>query len=161
MIRDHLSTWAARSAAETREAFVAAHPGPFLVWEPGPWLPRGAGDTARPPPGTSFVSLAQMAEKAIVIPLAPEKTRLVLGRAPECELPINDGSLSRKHLALVLGPGQPTVEELHSSNGSSLDGRRLEPGQPQPLVSGAQLQAGSVYLTFLDAAGLFDRLRAR
>jgi pSer/pThr/pTyr-binding forkhead associated (FHA) protein len=97
----------------------------------------------------------------VVIPLAPGKERWVLGRAPECDLPINDGSLSRSHLAFVFGPGQPTVEDLGSLNGSSLAGQRLQPGQPQPLVAGAQLQAGSVYLTFLDAAGLFERLRAR
>jgi pSer/pThr/pTyr-binding forkhead associated (FHA) protein len=91
--------------------------------------------------------------------------RVRLGRGPECEIVINDGTLSGVHLLFMrddgAGPGESwTVRDEGSRNGSWLDGVRLEAGQPHRLAPGARLQAAQVRLTFYDAAGMFSRLRS-
>ncbi len=82
-----------------------------------------------------------------------------LGRGPENDIVVDDATLSRVHLVLMRSPaGGWTVRDAGSSNGTLLDGRRLAAGQPEPLPSGARLQAGSVHLTFLGPADLLGRL---
>ncbi|MEQ1860658.1 MAG: ATP-binding cassette domain-containing protein, partial [Chthoniobacteraceae bacterium] len=47
----------------------------------------------------------------------PESGSVTLGRGAECEVKIDDPSISRRHVALHLGP-TITVEELGSHNGT-------------------------------------------
>lgn len=76
-----------------------------------------------------------------IVPLVPGKD-VVLGRADDCEVSIEDASVSRKHTAIG---GEPLrVEDLGSRNGTRLFGQRLEPGKPVPLPVGASLELGSV-----------------
>jgi hypothetical protein len=51
------------------------------------------------------------------------------------------------------------VKDAGSRNGSRLDGMPLA-AAPARLAPGAAIEAGAVRLTFLDAAGLYVRLRA-
>ncbi|MBF5043736.1 FHA domain-containing protein [Aggregicoccus sp. 17bor-14] len=158
-------TYPGAGGAAGPEAFVRAHPHAWVLWEPGAWRPPGKSTT-------TVVALPQVAAdaragEALALALegrpdAPGRVRL--GRAPECELVINDGTLSSVHLLFLREPGGApgggwTVRDGGSRNGSWLDGVRLAPGQPQALASGARLQAAQVSLTFYTPEGLLERLR--
>jgi pSer/pThr/pTyr-binding forkhead associated (FHA) protein len=86
---------------------------------------------------------------------------VTLGRGAENELVIDDATLSRVHLVLMrAADGTWTVRDAGSSNGSRLEGQRLEPGKPLPLPPGSRLEAGGVRLTFHDPADLLRRLQS-
>jgi hypothetical protein len=144
------------------ETFIRQHPHPWVLWEPGAWRPPGKSTT-------TVVALPQAlgdarAGEALALaleghPETPDRVRL--GRAPECEIVINDGTLSGVHLLFMReSAGGWTVRDGGSRNGTWLDGVRLEPGQPRALVSGARLQAGQVGLTFYAPEEMIARLRS-
>jgi transcriptional regulator with GAF, ATPase, and Fis domain len=66
----------------------------------------------------------------------------VLGRAPECDVAIDDPSVSRRH-ALLTVSGRITVEDLGSTNGTSIQGRKLAPGERGVLTLGTVFEVGS------------------
>jgi pSer/pThr/pTyr-binding forkhead associated (FHA) protein len=82
-----------------------------------------------------------------------------LGRAPENDIVVDDGTLSRRHLLLRRdGAGGWTIEDAGSSNGTTVNGRRLGRA-PTRLEPGARIEAGAVRLSFYDGATLYLRLR--
>lgn len=75
--------------------------------------------------------------------------RLILGRNPAAaQLLVKNTSVSGQHLALILHAGSFEVEDLDSSNGTRLNGRRLAPFQPAPLADNDRIEAGEVLLHF-------------
>jgi pSer/pThr/pTyr-binding forkhead associated (FHA) protein len=60
----------------------------------------------------------------------------------EGDVMITDGRVSRRHAQVTLTDGNMTVEELGSTNGSLLNGERLESGAPKPLKSGDKVSFG-------------------
>ncbi len=75
--------------------------------------------------------------------------RLILGRNPAAaHLLLKNTSISGQHLALIVRSGQFEVEDLDSSNGTRLNGRRLSPFQPAPLTDNDRLEVGEVLLHF-------------
>lgn len=65
----------------------------------------------------------------------------VVGRDVGCRMRFNDPAVSRRHLLFVRRQDEVFVEDLKSSNGTKLNGRRLT--TPTPLVDGDQLEVGS------------------
>lgn len=65
----------------------------------------------------------------------------VLGRAPECDVPIDSSEISRQHVRLVPGDGRVEVEDLGSANGTFIDGVRVKTGE---LLPGQELRLDSV-----------------
>jgi DNA-binding NtrC family response regulator len=57
----------------------------------------------------------------------PVRGTLTIGRGAECDIAIDDTSISRVHARLVVGT-EITVEDLGSSNATRVRGERLEPG---------------------------------
>ena len=72
----------------------------------------------------------------------PEHGTLTIGRGEECDVRIDDPSVSRVHARLVLGDA-PVIEDLESRNGVRVEGRRLEPRSPVPIFSGRPVEIGS------------------
>lgn len=56
----------------------------------------------------------------------------IVGRAPECQLRIEDGSLSRKHARLVPTQDGIVVEDLGSTNGTFHNGKRVQNAVAKP-----------------------------
>jgi pSer/pThr/pTyr-binding forkhead associated (FHA) protein len=70
--------------------------------------------------------------------------RIVIGRAEDCDITVPDGKVSRHHAALEQGEdGRISLVDLGSSNGTFLDGHRVESA---PIEGPAQIQVGDTVL---------------
>lgn len=152
-----LSTLRSQYVAKGEDAFRAAFPHPWLLWEPGAWKP--------PQKRTMQLSAVTPTnqgggDEALALALAGAAT-LVLGRDPACDLVINEGTLSARHLVLTQTASGWAVEDAGSSNGTHVDGRRLDPGEQVLLCDGARVQAGQAVLSYCTPEGLWRRLTAR
>lgn len=135
--------------------FVAKFPHPWLVWEPGVWQPaQGAGAPTRIS-GVLDVNARPAQGDALSFELI-DRRPLRIGRATECEIVLNDATVSREHL--VLEPSA-TGWAARTSPGATaqLADRRLGPGAEE-LASGHTIKVGDVTLTFLSAEGFAARL---
>lgn len=54
-----------------------------------------------------------------------DKRELVIGRAPNCDLPLGDEFASNMHAKLVKVGDDWVLQDLNSTNGTYLDGRRV------------------------------------
>jgi pSer/pThr/pTyr-binding forkhead associated (FHA) protein len=159
-MKSYLVSWLRKAHAANKLAdFEREHAGTWLVWEAGPWRPPSSSrDTIVAGPQTRL--LASGESLAIRLEASRPGAQLRLGRGASCELVVDDATLSRVHLVFGLGEGgRWTVHDAGSRNGSKVDGVPLGP-TPVPLAPGAAIEAGAVRLTFLDAAGLYFRLRS-
>jgi len=69
--------------------------------------------------------------------------RAVLGRSEECDVVLQDRSISRKHAVLVLQDGQWFVQDLGSTNGVTKAGKRVE---RTALADGEEFRLGDLPL---------------
>jgi DNA-binding NtrC family response regulator len=76
----------------------------------------------------------------------------VLGRAPECDVVLDDPSVSRRH-ALLTVSGRITVEDLGSTNGTAIQARKLGPGERGVLALGTVFEVGSATLVLQRTLG--------
>lgn len=76
----------------------------------------------------------------------PEGERTQIGRSPDCEIFLDDVTVSRRHAVLTQRDGQFFIEDQGSLNGTFLNRRRIESAQ---LEDGDELQIGKYRLTFL------------
>jgi pSer/pThr/pTyr-binding forkhead associated (FHA) protein len=159
-VKSYLLSWLARKHAATDlEAFERQLPGPWLVWEAGPWCP--------PPQDRATLHAVPRGRpasgEALVLEVAPRvgQARLAgvrVGRGPENDLVVDDGTLSREHFLLRPAAEAWTLEDMRSSNGSRVNGVPVN-GPPVPVPVGARIEAGAVTFTFLDTRGLHQRMR--
>jgi pSer/pThr/pTyr-binding forkhead associated (FHA) protein len=77
--------------------------------------------------------------------LSRERTRI--GRSPECEIFLDDVTVSRKHAVVLEQDGVFSVDDQGSLNGTFVNRRRIDSA---PLENGDELQIGKYRLTFLD-----------
>ncbi|MFC5244306.1 FHA domain-containing protein [Streptomyces atrovirens] len=77
-----------------------------------------------------------------------------IGRSADADVPLDDPDVSRLHCAVTVAPdGGVSVADLDSTNGTTLDGRRVGP-RPVRLAPGALLRIGESALRLTPAAGL-------
>lgn len=68
----------------------------------------------------------------------------VIGRDAEADHAFpGEASMSRRHAQLTRQGGQLTIEDLNSTNGTFVNGERLEPHTPRQLFQGDSLQFGT------------------
>jgi len=68
--------------------------------------------------------------------------RCVVGRAPGCDLVLQHGGVSGQHAMVRWNGLSWLVRDLGSTNGTTLDGRRLVPGMDEELGDGGVLRFG-------------------
>jgi pSer/pThr/pTyr-binding forkhead associated (FHA) protein len=66
---------------------------------------------------------------------------------------VDDPGVSRQHARFSVAAEGWTLTDLGSSNGTSLNGKDLEPQKAYPLKDGDLIQAGAVVMTFKEGAG--------
>jgi transcriptional regulator with PAS, ATPase and Fis domain len=95
----------------------------------------------------SGVSVVSLADADVVI----------IGRAEHCRVRVADPSVSREHARLSIGE-EIAIEDLGSSNGTFVNGRRLAEGERTVLGQGAHLEVGqaSVLVRPLRVLGLLE-----
>jgi hypothetical protein len=76
----------------------------------------------------------------------PAGTRTRIGRSPDCDIFLDDVTVSRNHAVLVEENGEFFVEDQGSLNGTFVNRRRIDRA---PLHEGDELQVGKYRLTFI------------
>lgn len=149
MVREHASDqgWSFVGPVDVRlEAVPDLTTGLFRVRsavvasevDPGP----GAHRVPEPARGAYLVVREGGAER--IVPLSARSVRI--GRAPEAEVRLADTGVSRMHAELRLGHDvrAPTVEDLGSTNGTTVNGRRIS--QPVLVEDGDSIGVGATTL---------------
>ncbi|CAK0781975.1 hypothetical protein CCP3SC15_90026 [Gammaproteobacteria bacterium] len=67
---------------------------------------------------------------------------VILGRAPNCDIVIDDPSLSRQHCRILLTMGKLQVTDVGSKNGVFVAGKRIAQGEYATLAANDQLRLG-------------------
>ena len=101
-----------------------------------PLIVLAAGSSDRPP-GTAF-------------PLPPVAA---IGRDLDNQIVFVDPTVSGRHAVLNLRDGAWWIEDLDSTNGSRVNGRGIEAGQPALLRSGDVVQLGELRLRLVSSQG--------
>ena len=75
---------------------------------------------------------------------AGERTRI--GRSPDCDIFLDDVTVSRNHAVLIQEGGDFIVEDQGSLNGTFVNRKRID---RSPLTEGDELQVGKYRMTFI------------
>lgn len=148
--------------------------GPFaLVQRPGPEHARTLSDDL--PPGAQHTTVArpeQVTASALAllfqfddllvatVPPLQGEDELVVGRAPDTELNLEDGSVSKRHAVLRWDAATQrcTVQDLGSTNGTYLNAS-IRIRRETVLKDGDILSFGEVQYWFLLTPTLYQKLR--
>jgi len=76
----------------------------------------------------------------------PTGPRTRIGRSPDCEIFLDDVTVSRNHAVLVEENGSYFVEDQNSLNGTFVNRHRID---RVPLEEGDELQVGKYRMTFI------------
>ena len=76
----------------------------------------------------------------------PEAEATTIGRSPDCDIFLDDVTVSRHHAVLRRNDGRFVIEDQGSLNGTFVNRRRIESAE---LDDGDELQIGKYRLTFL------------
>jgi pSer/pThr/pTyr-binding forkhead associated (FHA) protein len=85
----------------------------------------------------------------VKVPITNLQTKLVIGRDARADIPINNQVVSRLHAVISHDRGKFTVEDLHSKNGTLLNGKYL-PSKPVRLSHGDEIHIGKIVVLFQD-----------
>jgi hypothetical protein len=86
-------------------------------------------------------NLVDAATGNVIVELT-EAEPITIGRDSSCDIAINSHLVSRQHARLVWADGAPSVQDLNSRNGTSLNHAPLEPNQPKALQHGDLIGIG-------------------
>ena len=96
---------------------------PQVQVAPQPMAPQESASLSTLPRGVCFMKDGE----AVYLPKPGEQ--MTLGRDPKCTVPFQDGEVSRQHARIVEKDGKYYLQDSNSTNGTFLNGQRLEPGQ--------------------------------
>src|SRR5262245_2828920 len=88
-------------------------------------------------------------ERVFLAHPVPASGSLTIGRAEDCDIVVNEHSVSRVHATLHFGESI-VIEDAGSSNGTRVSGVDLRAGQRAVLVPGQVAELGSVLVVIDD-----------
>jgi len=106
-------------------------------------VPVGSSATATPAAEWSAELIRIDGERPVTHVLS-RRTRI--GRATGCELQIDSGSVSRHHALILVGPRESVIEDLNSTNGVLVNGRKVT---RQVLCDGDAVTIGETQFRYL------------
>jgi hypothetical protein len=77
----------------------------------------------------------------------PQGERTTIGRSPDCDIFLDDVTVSRKHAVVVESDAGFSIEDLGSLNGTFVNRKRID--SPIRLESGDEVQIGKYRLSFI------------
>lgn len=153
-----LTDWIDDAARLARPDFCKVHPGPFLVH----WVAQSVPvkNTAirtierlvvdRPRTGSAR-ALIESYQVGIVHTTRASK-EVWLGSSTQCDVVVDDSSVSRVHAYLVWKSGSWRLLDAESATGTLIND---EPLRLDPLAPGDRITLGTVDLLFLDSPQLY------
>ncbi len=78
----------------------------------------------------------------------PSGERTLIGRSPDCDVFLDDVTVSRKHAELLQAGERFTIKDLGSLNGTFVNRRRIETDETE-VEDDDEIQIGKYRLTFL------------
>ena len=72
----------------------------------------------------------------------------IIGRAESCRLRFPFPDVSERHAILTVRGGEAAIEDLHSSNGTFVNGERLAPREERVLADGDDVRLGEEAFRF-------------
>ncbi|WP_226347206.1 FHA domain-containing protein FhaB/FipA [Agilicoccus flavus] len=96
----------------------------------------------RPRRGFSILAVVDGQMRGTTVPL--REAGVLLGRNPECTLILDDDFASGRHARVYYDDKSWYVEDLGSTNGTHVNGERID--APTPLTDGTQLRIGATVL---------------
>jgi hypothetical protein len=82
-------------------------------------------------------------------------TDLVIGRSEECDIQLNDRSVSRKHARIEVRGNEYYVSDCDSSAGTFVNGLQIEEGESVKLSTGDAVGFGYLSMVFLAPAEFY------
>lgn len=77
------------------------------------------------------------------------RAEVIVGRSPDCDIFLDDITVSRHHARITSADGRVTLTDLDSLNGTYVNRRRIE--ERESLRHGDELQIGKFRLAFISA----------
>lgn len=93
--------------------------------------------------GSAPIAITVIQSGRVTQKLSLAKDRILVGRSAECDVHINHVGVSRSHAVIATRAAGVFVEDLESSNGTLVNGRRVKSVQ---LRNGDVVEIGSVSL---------------
>ena len=120
-----------------------------------------AGMTMPMPSPASLLAAPVEFEELVVATLPPVLAnglmRLVIGRSPDCDVVVDDPSVSSRHAVIHWNGTAGVIIELGSSNGTFVNGKQVV--GDATLQSGDHLSFGPSHFIYLLAPALHERLK--
>ena len=98
-------------------------------------------------PGEPQVRVVAGPDAGRVVPL--DEAPLIVGRAARCDVVLDHPEVSRRHAAIRRQGNEVMIEDLESTNGTWVEGRRIK--QPTRLLPQALVAVGESLLTWVNA----------
>jgi len=137
-----------------RAASTPAAP-PIEPVAPGPPPPQQPA-TAAIPPAPEISAPAPRGEVRLVIESGPlvglafrlSPPSVLVGRDPEADVSLSESTVSWRHARLTAHGAAWTIVDMGSTNGTRVNGDRIEPERQTPIDPGAEVRFGEITLRF-------------
>lgn len=150
-------------SAKGTQGFLAAHPHPVLIVKGLAGRLTGAPSLERTivAEGSNTLTMGQLIGR--VFPLVKGKYSppgpISVGRTNDNDIAIAESSISKRHCLVGITPGEMKITDLGSTNGTIVNGVKLEAKKAHPLCGGEALVFGRFALVIYRPTAFMDYLR--
>jgi pSer/pThr/pTyr-binding forkhead associated (FHA) protein len=131
-----------RRASASSAKVIDITPIPLEIGPEQPPRPKKQGSRPVVEPARSARLVPAAGGRPVEIPLEHVPGSVVIGRGPDCDILLDDPSISRRHCRLDFEPtGEIKVHDLGSGNGTRINGTQLPKGT---IRAGDRISLGSV-----------------
>lgn len=95
----------------------------------------------------ALLTITMAGADTVKVPITNLQTKLMIGRDARADIPINNQVVSRLHAIISHDRGKFFIEDLHSKNGTLLNGKYL-PSKAVRLSHGDELRIGEIVILF-------------